>query len=75
MNRMYFIKYDKMFLKSIYVDENSVLNNFINEVNFKYSVDYCDSYSEEIADSIITKLSEIGFNREKLYKKVDDRDE
>lgn len=67
----YYIKFKNMYLKQIYVNEEYPMNNFISEIEFVISSDYCTSYDEETAKNVIKKLEEIGFEENQLYLKVE----
>lgn len=59
-----------MYLKELYVSEEYPSNNFISNIEFVASEDYCNLYDEETAKIIINKLIEIGFMENQLYLKV-----
>ena len=69
MESKYYVKMNNMFLKELYVSDESAENEFIQEVEFSVNCEYCNKYNEKQAYCIIEKLITIGFDKESLYIK------
>lgn len=67
MNKKYYIKFKNMYLKSIYTDIDYPDNNFISQVEFSMSKNYCDTYRKEQAELLRDKLHDIGFELNMSY--------
>ena len=75
MNKQYYICYGSMFLDNFSVNEFAYKNDFIDTVKFSYSCNYCDTYSFDYANKIIEVLVKIGFNKDKLFLREDNKND
>ena len=63
----YYIKMNNMYLISLYVDEEYVINEFIKSIEFSLSKSYALTYDKDISYMIMQKLINIGFDSHTLY--------